>query len=121
MYALILTKNGLGYNLGDSFHKLVCSQFIFFSDFGQQFCRFFHKLVWSPCFQPVWSCGHDPTGGKLYPDRPTCTGSTNVLLYAWARDAKKIDLPDGVGFEVGGKTSRWLSYQKFQILNYKYL
>ncbi len=54
----------------------------------------------------MWACGHDPTGGKLYPDKPTCSGSTNALLYAWARNAKKINLPDGVGFQVGGNTGR---------------
>ena len=43
---------------------------------------------------------------KLYPDHPTCTGTTNALLYAWARNAKKIDLPEGVGFQVGGQTAK---------------
>ena len=54
----------------------------------------------------MWACGYDPTGGKLYPDKPPCTGSTYALLYAWARNAKKINLPDGVGFQVGGNTGR---------------
>ena len=35
-----------------------------------------------------------------------CTGSTTALLYAWARNAAKIDLPEDVGFLVGGQTRR---------------
>ncbi len=56
--------------------------------------------------QAVWACGHDPLEGKLYPDFGVCTGGTNALLYAWARNAKSIELPKGVGFEVGGNTGR---------------
>jgi peptidylglycine monooxygenase len=26
------------------------------------------------------------------------------VLYAWARDAPKLELPEGVGFKVGGKS-----------------
>ena len=62
--------------------------------------------IYTPIFQPVWACGHDPTEGQLYPDKPMCTGSTNALLYAWARNAAKINLPKDVGFQVGGPTSR---------------
>lgn len=26
------------------------------------------------------------------------------MIYAWARDAPKLELPEGVGFKVGGKS-----------------
>ena len=39
--------------------------------------------------------------GKLYPERGVCGGGVNKLMYAWAKNAKKIDLPKGVGFQVG--------------------
>ena len=49
----------------------------------------------------MWACGHDPMNGKLYPERGVCGGGVNKLMYAWAKNAKKIDLPKGVGFQVG--------------------
>jgi hypothetical protein len=39
-YALLLTKHGSGYTLGD----------------------FFHKLIWSPCFRPTWLMRHPVSG-----------------------------------------------------------
>jgi len=47
--------------------------------------------------QAVWACGHDPAQGNLYHDAPTCTGRSEII-YAWARDAKKLDLPAQVNF-----------------------
>lgn len=51
--------------------------------------------------QAVWACGHDPAQGQLYKDAPTCAAGKSELMYAWARNAKKISLPDEVGFHVG--------------------
>ena len=31
--------------------------------------------------------------------------SGKKILYAWAKNAPKLDLPEGVGFKVGGPTS----------------
>uniref|UniRef100_A0A915DGP2 peptidylglycine monooxygenase n=1 Tax=Ditylenchus dipsaci TaxID=166011 RepID=A0A915DGP2_9BILA len=43
---------------------------------------------------------------------PTCTSQPNIL-YAWAHDAPKLELPKGVGFRVGGQTSN--SYLVLQV------
>lgn len=32
---------------------------------------------------------------------PCLGGSHSQIIYAWARDAPRLDLPDGVGFKVG--------------------
>lgn len=39
--------------------------------------------------------GKDETGS------PCANGSPSQIIYAWARDAPKLELPDGVGFKVG--------------------
>ena len=35
-----------------------------------------------------------------------CRGKTDTILYVWALDAPKMDLPNGVGFQVGKGTGR---------------
>jgi hypothetical protein len=37
---------------------------------------------------------------KRYTQSPVCKSGTSIL-YAWARDAPDLTLPDGVGFKVG--------------------
>lgn len=44
--------------------------------------------------------GHSEGGEKR---APTCTNQPNIL-YAWAHNAPKLELPSGVGFRVGGNT-----------------
>ena len=39
------------------------------------------------------------------------------ILYAWAKDAPKLDLPEGVGFKVGGKDSD-VNYLVLQVHTY---
>jgi peptidylglycine monooxygenase len=52
--------------------------------------------------KPLWNCGEmtqadddEETGS------PCKAGAHSQIIYAWARDAPRLDLPDGVGFKVG--------------------
>ncbi|XP_015601575.1 peptidylglycine alpha-hydroxylating monooxygenase [Cephus cinctus] len=56
--------------------------------------------------KPVWNCGemaNDMTTDTEDTASPCSEGSE--IIYAWARDAPKLVLPDGVGFKVGGDSS----------------
>ncbi|XP_076333365.1 peptidylglycine alpha-hydroxylating monooxygenase-like isoform X2 [Tachypleus tridentatus] len=61
----------------------------------------------------VWDCGK--MGGKVtgYHRAPTCAKGSQII-YAWARDAPKLVLPDGVGFKVGGPDTG-ISYLVLQV------
>ncbi|XP_067013551.2 peptidylglycine alpha-hydroxylating monooxygenase [Anabrus simplex] len=68
-----------------------------------------HHMLLYGCTTPgsqkaVWNCGemakHDD---YLETSNPCESGSQ--ILYAWARDAPKLELPEGVGFRVGGNSS----------------
>jgi len=52
----------------------------------------------------VWDCGemHDGQPSE-YQQGPVCADGSHII-YAWARDAPQLKLPEGVGFRVGGKT-----------------
>ncbi|KAI8471286.1 MAG: PHM/PNGase F domain-containing protein [Monoraphidium minutum] len=45
--------------------------------------------------QPVWDCKR----------APTCGSNEETILYGWGRNAPKLQLPEGVGFSVGGSSS----------------
>ncbi|XP_036330065.1 peptidylglycine alpha-hydroxylating monooxygenase [Rhagoletis pomonella] len=65
-----------------------------------------HMLVYG-CEEPgstkaVWNCGEMSKGSSAESHSP-CSGSSQIL-YAWARDAPRLELPDGVGFKVGRET-----------------
>lgn len=72
-----------------------------------------HHILLFGCTTPgssekIWNCGEmnfaDDGSGKGYQSAPTCaTGST--IIYAWALDADKTELPKDVAFKVGGSTS----------------
>lgn len=51
----------------------------------------------------VWNCGEMNSGGDM--DEETSgvcgQGSASQIVYAWARDAPKLELPQDVGFKVG--------------------
>lgn len=51
--------------------------------------------------QAVWNCGemHAPADSALG-SAPPCSGGSQII-YAWAKDAPRLDLPEGVGFRVG--------------------
>ncbi|XP_046662518.1 peptidylglycine alpha-hydroxylating monooxygenase-like [Homalodisca vitripennis] len=55
--------------------------------------------------KPVWNCGEmaSTSEQESYETASVCeSGST--ILYAWARDAPKLELPQDVGFKVGGRS-----------------
>nr|CAD7428274.1 unnamed protein product [Timema monikensis] len=67
-----------------------------------------HHMLLYGCTSPgskkaVWNCGemakHDDT---METSSPCAKGSQ--VIYAWARDAPPLALPEGVGFQVGGKS-----------------
>ena len=48
-------------------------------------------------------------------------GSGSQIIYAWAMDAPKLDLPDGVGFRVGAdSTIKYLVLQVTHSYRQKY-
>lgn len=51
----------------------------------------------------VWNCGEMNNSGDLDEESyPTCAyGASSQIVYAWARDAPKLSLPQDVGFKVG--------------------
>jgi peptidylglycine monooxygenase len=53
--------------------------------------------------EPVWDCGEMSSVDSQYTRSPTCATQPDII-YAWARNAPKLDLPKGVGFRVGGGT-----------------
>uniref|UniRef100_A0A1B0GC47 peptidylglycine monooxygenase n=1 Tax=Glossina morsitans morsitans TaxID=37546 RepID=A0A1B0GC47_GLOMM len=67
-----------------------------------------HMLVYG-CGQPgtrhtVWNCGEMARSTTEDTASPCDASSSSQILYAWARDAPKLELPEGVGFRVGGNS-----------------
>lgn len=65
-----------------------------------------HHVLLYGCGEPgsknaVWNCGEMASKDTQYGSGPTCKSSPSIL-YAWAMDAPKLDLPKGVAFKVGG-------------------
>ncbi|XP_054090273.1 peptidylglycine alpha-hydroxylating monooxygenase isoform X2 [Zeugodacus cucurbitae] len=54
--------------------------------------------------KPVWNCGEMSKEYSADSASPCGVHSHSQILYAWARDAPKLDLPNGVGFKVGLNT-----------------
>lgn len=51
----------------------------------------------------VWDCGEMAKTRTSFVRAPTCSkGST--IIYAWAMDAPKLTLPEGVAFKIGGNS-----------------
>nr|QPD99035.2 putative peptidyl-glycine alpha-hydroxylating monooxygenase [Tityus serrulatus] len=48
----------------------------------------------------VWNCGEMVGSKSEYVSAPICAQGSQVI-YAWARDAPPLNLPQGVGFKVG--------------------
>jgi len=71
-----------------------------------------HHVLLFGCEAPgsedvVWNCGemtHNGHSQESEKRSPTCSNQPNIL-YAWAHDAPKLELPKGVGFRVGGNTN----------------
>lgn len=56
--------------------------------------------------QPVWNCGEmsrdaDDADDRMERGSPCARGVHTQIVFAWARDAKQLKLPDGVGYKVG--------------------
>ncbi|KAK0425057.1 hypothetical protein QR680_009008 [Steinernema hermaphroditum] len=54
--------------------------------------------------QPVWDCGEMTQTEADYLKASVCGEKPNIL-YAWAKDAPKLELPKGVGFKLAGDTN----------------
>uniref|UniRef100_A0A1W7RA03 peptidylglycine monooxygenase n=1 Tax=Hadrurus spadix TaxID=141984 RepID=A0A1W7RA03_9SCOR len=62
----------------------------------------------------VWECGEMAGLKSEYRRAPTCNSGSQVI-YAWAKDAPALQLPEGVGFKVGKGTD-----VKFLVLQVHY-
>ncbi|KAK9498614.1 hypothetical protein O3M35_003208 [Rhynocoris fuscipes] len=67
-----------------------------------------HHILLYGCLLPgssedVWNCGEMVRDVEEEQHNPCKTGSQ--IIYAWARDAPKLTLPEDVGFKVGGSSS----------------
>ena len=54
----------------------------------------------------------------MYQDKPVCSGNKTSILYIWARNAPRLNLPKGVAFKVGRGTG--IKYLVIQV-HYKHL
>lgn len=60
----------------------------------------------------VWDCGEMSKSNTQYNKGSTCASGSEII-YAWALDAPRLILPEGVGFKVGGDTG--VSYLVLQV------
>jgi peptidylglycine monooxygenase len=52
--------------------------------------------------KPLWNCGEmSKSDGEEDTGSPCESGTHSQIIYAWARDAPRLDLPKDVGFKVG--------------------
>lgn len=51
----------------------------------------------------IWDCGEMAGSRGNYIKARTCSSGSQIV-YAWARDAPALTLPEGVGFKVGGRS-----------------
>lgn len=59
----------------------------------------------------VWDCGEMSHSHSEFFKGPTCASGAQIV-YAWARDAPPLKLPEGVGFKIGGDSGiRYLVLQ----------
>jgi peptidylglycine monooxygenase len=72
-----------------------------------------HHILLYGCTEPgsnkkIWNCGEmansDDNSAQDYENGPTCASGSSII-YAWAMDADKTELPKDVAFKVGGPTS----------------
>ncbi|KAK8388874.1 hypothetical protein O3P69_020670 [Scylla paramamosain] len=68
-----------------------------------------HHMLLYGCETPgskeeVWNCGEMALAQPGIASAPVCKTGSQVI-YAWALDAPKLLLPEGVAFKVGGKSS----------------
>ncbi|CAI4230286.1 unnamed protein product [Auanema sp. JU1783] len=53
--------------------------------------------------EPIWECGEMASNSEYLRRAPTCRSKPSIL-YAWAKDAPELKLPEGVAFHIGGET-----------------
>lgn len=68
-----------------------------------------HHMLLYGCTTPgsteeVWDCGEMATVRQRGLKRASPCSKGSQVIYAWARDAPALNLPDGVAFKVGGST-----------------
>lgn len=65
--------------------------------------------------KPVWNCGEMAKKASDEEETASPCGVTahSQILYAWARDAPKLNLPNGVGFKVGSDSP--IKYMVLQV------
>ncbi|XP_046416294.1 peptidylglycine alpha-hydroxylating monooxygenase [Neodiprion fabricii] len=69
-----------------------------------------HHMLLYGCSQPgsskpVWNCGEMAHALDTGSETASPCSEGSQIIYAWARDAPKLILPDDVGFKVGGTSS----------------
>ncbi|CAF3136690.1 unnamed protein product [Rotaria socialis] len=71
-----------------------------------------HHILLFGCTEPgsqekIWNCGEmsfaDDSSAQNYKSAPTCASGSSII-YAWALDAEKTELPQDVAFKLGGST-----------------
>lgn len=67
-----------------------------------------HHVIVYGCEMPgsdeeAWDCGEMASSKGRYSHSPVCAYQPDII-YAWAHDAPKLILPEGVGFRVGGRS-----------------
>ena len=61
----------------------------------------FSRCLCSGAELATWDCGEMAPRDPGQESRPVCApGSTSQILYAWAMNAPKLELPRDVGFKV---------------------
>ncbi|XP_060068910.1 peptidylglycine alpha-hydroxylating monooxygenase-like [Ylistrum balloti] len=70
-----------------------------------------HHMLLYGCKEPgvrdknaIWNCGEMAHTTSSYSTAGVC-GEGQQIVYAWAMDAPALQLPEGVGFKVGGNTN----------------
>ncbi|KAJ1362751.1 putative peptidylglycine alpha-hydroxylating monooxygenase 1 [Parelaphostrongylus tenuis] len=76
-----------------------------------------HHILLFGCDEPgsddeVWDCGEMTAVSDGLRRAPTCK-SNPAILYAWAKNARELHLPKGVGFPVGGNSG--INYLVMQV------
>ncbi|XP_030382851.1 peptidylglycine alpha-hydroxylating monooxygenase [Scaptodrosophila lebanonensis] len=77
-----------------------------------------HHMLLYGCGEPgttktTWNCGEMAKASSEETASPCGSHSHSQILYAWARDAPKLELPTGVGFKVGKGTQ--IKYMVLQV------
>lgn len=66
----------------------------------------------------LYGCDEPAQQATVWKGGGTCGGSSHIL-YAWARNAPSLTLPENVGFAIGNPDDsvQWVSYLKLNLLS----